>query len=63
MTHPTPWREVIGPIIAQLELAVKMDMDHCLNPKGAEAMARVLSDMARIIDDEIVKRRTEVRND
>lgn len=56
MSDRPPWREVVRPVVEQLRLASLLGHDHVFNPVGAQATAQLLSDMARIIDDEIDRR-------
>lgn len=53
MTH---WRELIQPQISRFEVAAAFNGDVKFNAEGSKAMANLLKEMARIIDDEIDKR-------
>ena len=51
------WAEITKDIVDRLELCAKLDMDLVEHPKGCAAMAALIKDMARIIDEEIRQRR------
>ena len=50
------WREVMDPIVKQMELAAKLDMNYVANPVGATAVAKLITKMADLIDNEINRR-------
>lgn len=51
------WREIIDPIAARFEIGAAFNMDVTHNPKGSAAIAKLIREMARIIDDEIEARK------
>lgn len=50
------WREVIKPITDRWDLCAKLDLTWTENPKGCAALSSLVKDMARIIDDEVIRR-------
>ena len=50
------WGRVIRPIAIKFELAHRFNADAVFNSDGAEACGKLLREMARIIDGEIVAR-------
>jgi hypothetical protein len=56
------WTEIVGPLAARFEVAAKFNSSAVWNPTGSEAMAQLLTAMARILDTEIIARRKEGRD-
>lgn len=50
------WTDAIGPIAAKLEVGAVFGEQTVFNRDGSKALAELLHEMARIIDDEIVRR-------
>lgn len=50
------WIEVTRPIVERWKLCAKLNMSWTENAKGCAALATLVSDMARIIDEEIDRR-------
>lgn len=50
------WTETTRFIVDRWKLCAKMELDWVENPKGCAALATVVGNMARIIDDEIDRR-------
>ena len=56
---PTPdrsWTAMMQPIIDRFELCAKMGLDFVHQPEGCAALAKVIKEMATIIDNEIDRR-------
>lgn len=51
----TSWHDVIDPIAARFEVAAAFGFDTVHNADSSKAIAKILRDMARIIDAEIDK--------
>jgi hypothetical protein len=51
------WSEVVEPLAARFEVAAKFGQSAVWNATGSAAMAKLMRNMARIIDDEIMARR------
>ncbi|MBN9007263.1 MAG: hypothetical protein J0H40_17835 [Rhizobiales bacterium] len=47
------WKVLIQPIVRKLRLAAMLDMETRFNADGSVALAKVMEDMADIIDTEI----------
>lgn len=54
---PGSWSALMADNIGRFEVAAKFGMNATWNPVGSAAMAKILRQMCRIIDDEIEARR------
>ena len=52
----TVWKELVQPIVRKCRLAATLNMDTKCNATGSLALAKVLEDMADLIDTEIAAR-------
>jgi hypothetical protein len=59
MPLPQSWQKVAEPHIKRLEVAAALNANVTYNAKGCAALAFILKRMARIIDDEIDRRRSQ----
>lgn len=50
------WAEVTKPITDRWDLCAKLDLDFGEKPEGCKALSKLVKEMARIIDEEIVRR-------
>lgn len=50
------WSSVVAPLVARCEVAAKFGHSAVWNAEGAAALGELLAEMARIIDEEIVRR-------
>ncbi len=50
------WTECVAPIANKLEVGAKFGERTVFNEEGSKALAKLLREMARIIDDEIERR-------
>lgn len=50
------WAEVVRPIVDHWDLCAKLNLDFVEKPEGCKALASIVRDMARIIDEEITRR-------
>ncbi len=55
------WAETIKPITDKLEIPAVFGLSVQFNPAGADALYRLLKQIAGIIDNEIIKREREAR--
>lgn len=56
---PSPdrsWAAMMQPMVDRLELCAKMGLDFVHHPEGGAALAKVIKEMATIIDNEIDRR-------
>jgi hypothetical protein len=51
------WHNIIDPIAAKFEVAAALGLEVHYNAEGSKALANLLRKMARIIDDEIERRK------
>lgn len=52
------WAECVAPLVRRCEVAAATNNKAVWNPVGAKAMGKLLKEMARIIDEEINRRRS-----
>lgn len=50
-----PWTTAVTPIVKKCEVAVAFNSSVTFNTKGADALGKVLKNMARLLDKEIEK--------
>jgi hypothetical protein len=56
MSEQQSWAELVKPIVRKCRLAAMLKMETRFNADGAAALAKVIEDMANIIDTEIAVR-------
>lgn len=49
----TPWKDVVAPIVSRCQVAETFGADVVWNSVGAAALRTVISEMARLLDEEI----------
>lgn len=52
----TPWKDLVRSTTRRCRLAAALDMNTVFTPEGALALASLLDQMAKLIDDEIAVR-------
>jgi hypothetical protein len=52
----TVWKQLVQPIVRKCRLAATLNMETRFNADGSLALAKVLEDMANLIDNEIAVR-------
>lgn len=55
-TRDRPWADVTAAILRRFDIAAQFDGKAVWNAKGSAACAKIIREMARIIDDEIERR-------
>lgn len=57
MPESKPWAEVVEPVVKKFKLSTTLGMNTTFNPEGSAALADLLVQMAKLIDEEITTRK------